>query len=339
MEYAVAFIEGDGIGPEQASATKVVLEKLEEAQGLSLNLVPVEAGDRALKEHGEVLSKESFDVIRKSDCCLKGPVGQSAFDVIIRLRRDLDLYANIRPAKSLPKVTCIGPPETDLVIVRENTEDLYCGLESADGEKATATRVITRKACRRIAMYAFELARTRRKAVTAIHKSNVLKKTDGLFLLACKEVSESYPDVQYSDMLVDAAAMNLIRNPTAFDVIVTTNMFGDILSDEAAQIVGGLGLVPSGNIGDHFALFEPVHGSAPDIAGRNIANPISLILSAAMMLEWLGREKKDAQASEASRKIHTAVEHSLRSSRVTPDLGGNLSTVEMGNAIAGYISK
>ena len=204
MEYAVAFIEGDGIGPEQASATKVVLAKLEEAQGLSLNLVPVEAGDRALKEHGEVLSKESFDVIRKSDCCLKGPVGQSAFDVIIRLRRDLDLYANIRPAKSLPKVTCIGPPETDLVIVRENTEDLYCGLESADGEKATATRVITRKACRRIAMYAFELARTRRKAVTAIHKSNVLKKTDGLFLLACKEVSESYPDVQYSDMLVDA---------------------------------------------------------------------------------------------------------------------------------------
>jgi len=335
----VAFIEGDGIGPEQAAATKVVLAKLEEVQGLGLNLVPVEAGDRALKDRGEALSKESFEVIQKSDCCLKGPVGQSAFDVIIRLRKDLDLYANVRPAKSLPKVACVGPPETDLVIVRENTEDLYCGLEWAADQKATATRIITRKASRRIAMYAFELARTRRKAVTAIHKSNVLKKTDGLFLLACKEVAESYPDVQFSDMLVDAAAMNLIRNPKGFDVIVTTNMFGDILSDEAAQIVGGLGLVPSGNIGDHFALFEPVHGCAPDIAGRNIANPISLILSAAMMLEWLGREKNDAKTSEASLIIHRAVEHSLLSSNVTPDLGGNLSTIEMGNAIAGYISE
>jgi len=339
VEYTVAFIEGDGIGPEQASATKAVLAKLEEIKRLTLNLVPIEAGDRALKEHGEALSEESFDVIQKSDCCLKAPVGQSAFDVIIRLRRDLDLYANVRPAKALPKVRCIGPPETDLVIVRENTEDLYSGLESTDGEKATATRIITRKASRRIATYAFELARTRRKAVTAVHKSNVLKKTDGLFLLACKEVSESYPDVQYSDMLVDAAAMNLIRNPKAFDVIVTTNMFGDILSDEAAQVVGGLGLVPSGNIGEHFALFEPVHGSAHDIAGRNIANPTSLILSAAMMFEWLGREKNDARASEASRMIHTAVQQSLRSGEVTPDLGGNLSTVEMGNAIAGYISK
>jgi isocitrate/isopropylmalate dehydrogenase len=153
-----------------------------------------------------------------------------------------------------------------------------------------------------------------------------------------RKVSKNFPEVYTDDFHIDAAAAELIKRPENFDVILTTNLFGDILSDEAAQIVGGLGLVPSGNIGDHFALFEPVHGSAPDIAGRNIANPISLILSAAMMLEWLGREKKDAQASEASRKIHTAVEHSLRSSRVTPDLGGNLSTVEMGNAIAGYIS-
>lgn len=336
MEYTVAFIEGDGIGPEQAAATKVVLAKLEEAQGLSLNLIPVDAGDRAFKDYGEALPQESFRVIKKSDCCLKGPVGQSAYDVIIRLRRDLDLYANIRPAKSLPNVPCIGP-QTDLVIVRENTEGLYCGLEWADENRATATRVITRKACLRIAKYAFELARTRKKAVTAIHKSNVLKKTDGLFLLVCKEVSDSYSDVHFSDMLVDAAAMNLVRNPQAFDVIVTTNMFGDILSDEAAQIVGGLGLVPSANIGDDFALFEPVHGSAPDIAGKNIANPTSLVLSAAMMLDWLGRKMKDTKTTEASQLIHRAVEHCLSSREVTPDLGGNLSTAEMGNAIAAHI--
>jgi 3-isopropylmalate dehydrogenase len=302
-------------------------------------LIPVEAGDRALKEHGEALSQESFNIIEKSDCCLKGPVGQSAYDVIIRLRRDLDLYANIRPAKPLPKVPCIAPPETDLVIVRENTEDLYSGLESADEQKATATRVITRKASQRIAKYAFELARTRKKSVTAIHKVNVLKKTDGLFLHACKEISETYPDVQFSNMLVDAAAMNLIRNPQDFDVLVTTNMFGDILSDEAAQVVGGLGLVPSANVGDSFALFEPVHGSAPDITGRNIANPVSLVLSASMMLEWLGRQKKDPNASEASRVIQRAVEECLRSGEVTQDLGGSLNTVEMGNAIAAHISK
>jgi len=339
VEYAVAFIEGDGIGPEQAAATKVVLTKLEETRGLALNLTPVEAGDRALKDRGEALSQESFNIIEKSDCCLKGPVGQSAYDVIIRLRRELDLYANIRPAKPLPKVPCIASPDTDLIIVRENTEDLYYGLESADEEKATATRIITRKASQRIAKYAFELARTRKKAVTAIHKSNVLKKTDGLFLLACKEVSETYPDVQFSDMLVDAAAMNLVRNPQAFDVIVTTNMFGDILSDEAAQVVGGLGLVPSANIGNDFALFEPVHGSAPDIAGRRIANPTALVLSAAMMLEWLGRERSDPEAIEASKAIHRALEECLRSGKVTPDLGGNLNTTEMGNAIAIQISK
>ncbi len=339
MEHTVAFIEGDGIGPEQAAATKIVLAKLEETRGLALILIPVEAGDRALKEHGEALSQESFNIIEKSDCCLKGPVGQSAYQVIIRLRRDLDLYANIRPAKPLPKVPCIAPPDTDLVIVRENTEDLYSGLESADEQRATATRVITRKASQRIAKYAFELARTRKKAVTAIHKANVLQKTDGLFLLACKEISETYPDVRFSNMLVDAAAMNLIRNPQAFDVLVTTNMFGDILSDEAAQVVGGLGLVPSANVGDDFALFEPVHGSAPDIAGKNIANPLSLVLSAGMMLEWLGREKKDPNTSEASRVIHRAVEQCLRSGEVTPDLGGTLNTTEMGNAIAAHISK
>jgi 3-isopropylmalate dehydrogenase len=298
----------------------------------------VEAGDRALKAHGQALPEKSRETIRKSDCCLKAPVGESAYDVIIRLRRELDLYANIRPAKSLPNVPSLNE-HTDLVIVRENTEDLYSGLESGDADRATATRVISRGASERIAKYAFELARARRKAVTAIHKANVMKKTDGLFLSACKEVASKYPDVSFSDMLVDAAAMNLIRNPQGFDVLVTTNMFGDILSDEAAQVAGGLGLAASGNIGDNFAIFEPVHGCAPDIAGTNTANPTSLLLSAAMMLDWLGRRRHDERAAKASRALYNAVDDCLANREVTRDLGGSLDTLEMGRAVTKRVSK
>jgi 3-isopropylmalate dehydrogenase len=298
-----------------------------------LDLVPVEAGDRALKSHGVALPEDSLKTIRSCDCCLKGPVGESAYDVIIRMRQQFDLYANIRPAKSLPNVPCLNT-QTDLVIVRENTEDLYSGMEGGDDQKATAIRVITRRASQRIAKYAFELAGGRRHNVTAIHKANVMKKTDGLFLSACKEVAASYADVHFSDMLVDAAAMNLIRNPQSFDVIVTTNMFGDILSDEAAQVVGGLGLAASGNIGERFAIFEPVHGCAPDIAGMNIANPTSMILSAAMMLEWLSQQKRDGKAGDASQAIHNAVEACLTARETTRDLGGKLSTLSMAKAIA-----
>ena len=279
------------------------------------------------------MPSSTLRTIKDSDCCLKGPVGESAYDVIVRLRRELDLYANIRPAKSFPNVSCIDP-RTDLVIVRENTEDLYSGLESGNDQRATATRVITKYASERIAKHAFELARHRRKQVTAVHKANVMKKTDGLFLTSCQNVSASYPDVSLAEMLVDAAAMNLIRNPQAFDVIVTTNMFGDILSDEAAQVVGGLGLLASANIGERYAIFEPVHGSAPDIAGKNIANPTSMILSAAMMLDWLGRERRDKKAAEASAAIEMAVKACLAKGEMTPDLGGKLHTMEMGRAIS-----
>jgi 3-isopropylmalate dehydrogenase len=292
----------------------------------------VEAGDRALKAHGKALPEKSWDDIKKSDCCLKAPVGESAYDVIIRLRRELDLYANVRPAKSLPNVPSLNS-HTDLVIVRENTEDLYAGLESGDDDRATATRVISRRASKRIAKYAFDLARVRRKTVTAIHKANVMKKTDGLFLSACREAASQYPDISFSDMLVDAAAMNLIRNPQQFDVLVTTNMFGDILSDEAAQVVGGLGIAASGNIGDDFAIFEPVHGCAPDIAGTNTANPTSLLLSAAMMLDWLGRRRGDNRATQASRALYNAVDACLANREVTRDLGGSLGTSEMGRAV------
>jgi 3-isopropylmalate dehydrogenase len=334
----VAFIEGDGIGPEQSAATREVLADMVNIFGVSLNLVQVEAGDRALMTHGEALPEKSLGIIKQSDCCIKGPIGQSAYDVIIHLRQELDLYANVRPAKSLRNVPSLNPL-TDLVIVRENTEDLYSGLESGDNQRATATRVVTRRACERIAKYAFELAGERRKSVTAVHKANVMKKTDGLFLSVCRGVASEYPGVSFSDMLVDATAMNLIRNPQEFDVIVTTNMFGDILSDEAAQVVGGLGLAASANIGQDFAIFEPVHGCAPDIAGTNTANPTSLVLSAAMMLDWLGRQKRDNKATLASRAIQRAVEACLMAGEVTPDLGGKLGTLEMGRAIKAQVSQ
>lgn len=328
----MALIEGDGIGPEQSSATKEVLARAVEF-GISLELIPIEAGDRALREHGVALPEDSLQTIKKCDCCLKGPVGESAYDVIIRMRQELDLYANIRPAKSLPNVPSLNA-QVDLVIVRENTEGLYAGLEAGNDSKATAVRVITRKACHRIAKYAFDLARTRKNNVTAIHKANVMRKTDGLFLSVCKEVASSYSGVDFSDMLVDAAAMNLIRNPQDFDVIVTTNMFGDILSDEAAQVVGGLGLAASGNIGESFAVFEPVHGCAPDIAGKNIANPVSMIFSSAMMFDWLSQQRRDKNAADFSRVIRTAVEACLTVGETTKDLGGKLSTLEMGKTIS-----
>jgi 3-isopropylmalate dehydrogenase len=331
-------MKGDGIGPEQTAATKEVLTEVDRVFGVPLTLVEAEAGDRALEVYGEALPERSLRVIESSDCCLKGPIGRSAYDVIIRLRQQLDLFANVRPAKAFPNVPCLNK-QTDLVIVRENTEDLYSGLETGDENRASATRVITKRACERIARYAFELARERRKSVTAIHKVNVMKQTDGMFLSACRNVGSKYPDVHFSDMLVDAAAMNLIRNPQQFDVMVTTNMFGDILSDEAAQVVGGLGLAASGNIGENFAIFEPVHGCAPDIAGTNTANPTSMVLSAAMMLDWLGRRNSHNEALLASRSVVEAVEDCLAAGEVTPDLGGRLTTLEMGKAIGRHIGK
>jgi 3-isopropylmalate dehydrogenase len=338
MNFKIALIEGDGIGPEQTAATRGVLAEVQSAFGISLSYVEVEAGDRALARQGQALPKGSLETIRKCDCCLKAPVGESAYDVIVHLRQQLDLYANVRPAKSLPNVPSLNPM-TDLVIVRENTEDLYSGLEAGDTERATATRLITRRASERIAKFAFDLARSRRYAVTAVHKANVLKKTDGLFLSVCKGVASNYSNVRFSDMYVDAMAMNLIRAPQEFDVIVTTNMFGDILSDEAGQAVGGLGLAPSANIGESFAIFEPVHGCAPDIAGTNTANPTSLILSAAMMLSWLGRRNSDNQTTAASQAIQRAVEGCLAAGKVTPDLGGKLTTLEMGRAIKAGLSQ
>ncbi len=339
MRYRIALIRGDGIGPEQAEATLLVLLKLEELLGLKLEIVDVEAGDACMKRTGTPLPDETIRTLKGSHACLKGPVGETAADVIVRLRQMFDLYANVRPARSLPNVPALKPG-VDLVIVRENTEDLYKGYEWELDGIAIGIRLITRRGCERIARYAFELARRRKRKIVAVHKANVMRITCGLFARTCREVSKDYPDIAYSEMYVDAAAMDLIRRPEYFDVIVTTNVFGDILSDEAAQVVGGLGLAPAANIGDEYAIFEPVHGCAPDIAGKGIANPISMILSAAMMFEWLAARYSDERCFEASELVNEAVTRTLEEGKVlTPDLGGRAKTIELGARIASMMEE
>jgi 3-isopropylmalate dehydrogenase len=226
-----------------------------------------------------------------------------------------------------------------MIFVRENTEDVYKGLEYSIGNDVTVClRVITRQNCERIAKRAFETAKLRpKKKVTAIHKANVMRITDGLFKRVCQETAQNYPDIKYNEMYVDAAAMHLIRTPHEFDVICTCNMFGDILSDEAAQLIGGLGMAPGANIGDNYALFEPIHGSAPDIAGKQIANPISMILSAKMMLEWLSERFNDQNCQKAATAIEKATVQTLINGITVPDLGGQASTQQMAQAIAAAI--
>ena len=334
-QYAIALIKGDGVGPEISKASLVVLDALQEKLGLSFSIKDSPAGDDCKRKTGVPLPESSLKSIRESDACLKAPVGETAADVIVKLRQMLDLYANIRPAKSLPNVPSLKPG-IDMVIVRENTEDLYKGQEFEFDGGVVALRTITKFASERIAKYAFETAEQRGGArkVVAVHKSNVLRKSDGLFAQVCRDVSKGYPKVSFSEMLVDSAAMNLIRDPLSFDVIVTTNLYGDILSDEAAQLVGGLGMTPSANIGADFALFEPVHGAAPDIAGKGIANPVAMILTVAMMLDWLSKTRHDEACAAGASTIRSAVARVLETSTRTPDLGGKATTKQVAEAIA-----
>lgn len=335
-EYKIALMPGDGIGPELTEATLKVLEVAQEKFGIKLNMIRAEAGDACLKNRGAALPEDSLKIIKESHACLKGPVGETAADVIVRLRLMFDLYANVRPLKAYPGAP-VAHPDIDMIFVRENTEDVYKGLEYTIGNDTTiCLRVITRKSCERIAKRAFETARVRngKKKVTAIHKANVMRVTDGLFASVCREIAKQYPDIAYNEMYVDAATMHLIRKPQDFDVFCTCNMFGDILSDEAAQLIGGLGMAPGANIGDNFALFEPIHGSAPDIAGKHIANPISMILSAKMMLDWLGEKYNDSNCTKAAAAIEAAVAKTLQTKSLVPDLGGKASTMEMAQSIA-----
>jgi len=334
--YRVALIPGDGVGPELTEATLKVLEAVEEKFNLNFEYVFLEAGDSCLQKRGVALPEETVEAIKKAHVCLKGPVGETAADVIVKLRIMLDLYANIRPVKSYAGAPCMRD-DIDLVIVRENTEDVYRGIEfMLDDEVAVALRVISRRGCERIARKAFTLAEIRDKGrtVTAVHKANVMRKTCGLFAEVCRKVAREYPRISFNEQYVDAAAMRLIKEPQNYDVIVTTNMFGDILSDEAAQLVGGLGMVPSGNIGDDHAIFEPIHGSAPTRVGKHNANPCSMILAAKMMVEWLGQKYGDKKCMEAAKAIDLGVAEAIRKALTVPDLGGLLATIEMGEAIA-----
>ena len=332
--YDISLITGDGIGPEISESAISILENIHDKLDVKTKIISLEAGDMALEKYGHALPDETFESIKSSDACLKAPVGESAADVIVVLRRKLDLFANIRPAKSYPNTPALRN-DIDLVIVRENTEHLYTGQEFELEGSAVAMRIITEKASKRIAKYAFQTAiqRNGKKRVTCVHKSNVMRKTDGLFSKSCESVAKEFPDIKFDQMYVDACSMNLIRQPQEFDVIVTTNLFGDILSDESSQVVGGLGMAPAANIGDSFGLFEPVHGAAFDIAGKQIANPTSFILSIKMMLEWLGNKNNDQNSSNAAKILEDTVLNIVKSGAATKDIGGTMSTREFTHEI------
>ena len=321
--YKIAVIPGDGIGKEVMEATLHILEVLD----IDFNYKFADAGDEYAEKTGVALPQETIDVVKDSQACLFGAAGESAADVIVRLRQELDLYVNLRPVKSYPGTNSIFN-NLDFVIVRENTEGLYIGLEEYTEDGATALRVVTKNASERICKFAFEYAKkTNRKKVTAVHKANVLKKTDGIFKEIFYKVALDYPDMELDDRYVDATAMFFITKPQMFDVIVTTNLFGDILSDEGAGLVGGLGLIPSANIGEKQGLFEPVHGSAPRHAGKGTANPSAMILSAVMMLDYL-------EEHEEARKLENALIKVLSEGEVvTKDLNGESSTMDMAREV------
>lgn len=323
-KYQIAVIPGDGIGKEVMEATISVLDEL----NIDFDYVYGIAGDECNEEHGTPLPQETIDIIRDSDACLFGAAGETAADVIVKIRQEMKMFANLRPVKSYPNTKSIFE-NVDFMIVRENTEGLYIANQEEESEDgAIAKRIITREAEERIINYAFQYAKdNNRTKVTAVHKANVLKKTDGLFKKIFYEVAEKYPDIDTEDFYVDATAMYLVTQPQEFQVIVTTNLFGDILSDEGAGLVGGLGLTPSANIGADGALFEPVHGSAPDIAGQQKANPIAMMLSAIMMLRYLGE-------NEAANKFDAAILKVLNEGKtLTSDLGGSATTMEVAQAI------
>ncbi len=327
--YQATLIRGDGIGPEITAATLAVVE----ATGVKIAWEEVEAGEGAIAAHGTPLPEAVLSSLRKNGIGLKGPlttpVGAGFRSINVALRMELDLYANLRPAKTFPGVNA-PYKDIDLVVVRENTEDLYSGVEHMVGEDAAESiKIITRRASERIVRFAFRYATEKgRKKVTAVHKANILKLSDGLFLDTARRVAEEYPAIEFEDRIVDNMAMQLVQKPHLYDVMVMPNLYGDILSDLCAGLVGGLGLVPGANIGDQAALFEPVHGSAPKYAGKNRANPGAMIMAAALMLDHLGE-------CEAAARIEKALADQILSGKdLTPDLGGSAGTKEMAAALA-----
>jgi isocitrate dehydrogenase (NAD+) len=333
----VTLIPGDGIGPEITEAVLRVLD----VTGVAIEWDEQTAGVAALESAGSPLPDATVESFRRCGVALKGPlttpVGSGFRSVNVALRREFDLYANVRPAKTILRGGRFE--DVDIVLVRENTEGLYIGCEATipmgDDPRAVAqsNAVVTRRGCERIARFAFDYAlKHGRRKVTICHKANILKAVSGLFLDTAREVAQDYTGrVEVNDVIIDAAAMKLVLDPSQFDVIVTTNMFGDILSDEIAGLVGGLGLAPGANVGDRAALFEAVHGSAPDIAGKGVANPSALLLAACLMLDHLDE-------MEAAQRIRGALEATLLDGAVrTPDLGGNATTIEFTDAVLGRL--
>lgn len=346
-------LPGDGIGPEIASVTRRVLETLFKQRGLSVAIEERAIGFASLAESGTTLPDDVINRIPRVDGVILGPV--SHFDYPPRekgginpsaaLRMRFELYANIRPCRSRTDLTILRRP-MDLVIVRENTEGFYSdrnmhagsGEFMPDEDMALSIRKITTKGASRVARAAFELARGRRKKVTAVHKANVLKLSDGLFLREVRKVASEFPDIELEEIIVDAAAALLIRSPDRFDVMVTTNMFGDILSDEASELSGSLGLGGSINAGDDICVAQAQHGSAPDIAGKGIANPTSLLLSSAMLLDWIGQRQDRSDIERAGAALETAIEAALADpAKRTRDIGGTLGTDGFGDAVCAAI--
>lgn len=326
--HNVTLIPGDGIGPEVVDATVRIIE----AAGVKINWDRLDAGGEVAIKYGTPLPEQVITSIIRNGVALKGPIatpiGSGFASVNVTLRKKLNLYANLRPSRSVPAVKT-RYEDVDLVVVRENTEDLYAGLEHIVVPGVVESlKIITEKASTAIARFAFEYAQNNnRKLVTAVHKANIMKLSDGLFLDCCRRVSKDFPEIEYKEIIVDNLCMQLVMNPHQFDVLVLENLYGDIVSDLCAGLVGGLGIVPSANIGHDIALFEAVHGSAPDIAGRNMANPTAILLSGVMMLRYLGE-------NQAADRIESAVIKVLEEKQtITRDLGGTASTTEYTDAI------
>ena len=350
----IIIIPGDGIGPETMAVTSQVLESVSNKLNLGIELEQETAGHISLQKYGSTVTPTLLEKVKAANGLMLGPMSTYDFKDESKgeinpskfFRKELDLFANIRPARTYPKVpTCVKPFE--LAVVRENTEGFYAdrNVESGNSEMlitqdvVISLRRITRQCCERIAKAAFDLAMTRKKHVTIVHKANVLKIGDGMFIDICKQVGEHYPEVQIDDFIVDAMMAHVVRAPERFDTIVTTNMFGDILSDLTAELSGSLGLGGSLNAGEQYAMGQAAHGSAPDIAGKDIANPFSLILSAAMLLNWHGQKTRQPQFIKAAQAIDRCVDQLIDLGEVTRDIGGNLGTKAVGDSFVKHFAK
>lgn len=350
----IALLPGDGIGPEITAATRLVLDAVDQRFGFGFEYSEIDIGFAALEKHGSTFPEVSFEAAKAADALILGPVShldyppreKGGLNPSGELRKRLDLFANIRPAVTRPDLPSRTGAEFDMVIYRENTEGFYAdrcmyagpGEVQVTEDVTIAMRRITRHASTRIAQAAFAGAMQRRKKVTAVHKQNVMKITDGLFLSCCREVAARYPEVTYNELIVDAACAHLVRRPEAFDVICTTNMFGDILSDLASELSGSLGLAASVNAGVDVAMAQAQHGSAPDIAGKGIANPASLIGSAGMLLEWLGTHRHLPRLVDAGRAVLGALDRAIADpSKRTRDLGGSLGTSGFAQSVAAML--